>query len=197
MTTHVTKEPVILEGFQAVLKPGDWGYKLSVLMDKSIVDQLETERESCLEWARNKAIAEGKKANRITVKPEPWEELENQPGTYQVRISWKDGDKFFPVIVDTEGTAITDKETPIYSGSQVKIAFFQRPYKLPTGDIGTSLKLKAIQLISLKTGAGVVDDGDMSEEEATELFGTTKGFKVSTPNVDAAPCSVEESDEDF
>ena len=40
MTTHVTKEPVVLEGFQAVLKPGDWGYKLSVLMDKSIVEQL-------------------------------------------------------------------------------------------------------------------------------------------------------------
>ena len=135
MTTHVTKEPVVLEGFQAVLKPGDWGYKLSVLMDKSIVEQLETERESALEWARSKA----KNPKRVSVKPEPWEELENRPGTYQVRFSWKDGDKFVPVIVDTEGTTIEDKETPIYSGSQVKVAFFQKPYVLPTGDIGLSL----------------------------------------------------------
>ena len=193
MTTHVTKEPVVLEGFQAVLKPGDWGYKLSVLMDKSIVDRLETERESALEWARSKA----KNPKRVTVKPEPWEELEDQQGTYQVRFSWKDGDKFFPVIVDTEGTAITDKETPIYSGSTVKLAFFQKPYVLPTGDIGTSLKLKAIQLISLNSGAGVVDDGDMSAEDAVDLFGTTKGFKVSEPNVSAEVTDETEEDEDF
>lgn len=191
MTTHVTKEPVVLEGFQAVLKPGDWGYKLSVLMDKSIVEQLETERESALEWARSKA----KNPKRVSVKPEPWEELENRPGTYQVRFSWKDGDKFVPVIVDTEGTTIEDKETPIYSGSQVKVAFFQKPYVLPTGDIGTSLKLKAIQLISLNTGAGVVDDGDMTPEAATELFGTTKGFKVAEPNPGADESTDE--DEDF
>ena len=191
MTTHVTKEPITLEGFQAILKPGDWGYKLSALMDKSIVEQLETERESALEWARSKA----KNPKRVSVKPEPWEELENRPGTYQVRFSWKDGDKFVPVIVDTEGTTIEDKETPIYSGSQVKVAFFQKPYVLPTGDIGTSLKLKAIQLISLNTGAGVVDDGDMTPEAATELFGTTKGFKVAEPNPGADESTDE--DEDF
>ena len=191
MTTHVTKEPVVLEGFQAVLKPGDWGYKLSVLMDKSIVEQLETERESALEWARSKA----KNPKRVSVKPEPWEELENRPGTYQVRFSWKDNDKHFPVVVDTEGTAITDKDTPIYSGSKVKIAFFQKPYVLPTGDIGTSLKLKAIQVVSLNTGAGVVDDGDMTPEEATALFGATKGFKVAEPNPVAE--STTEEDEDF
>ena len=191
MTTHVTKEPITLEGFQAILKPGDWGYKLSALMDKSIVEQLEPERESALEWARSKA----KNPKRVSVKPEPWEELENRPGTYQVRFSWKDGDKFFPVIVDTEGTVIEDKETPIYSGSKVKVAFFQKPYVLPTGDIGTSLKLKAIQLISLNTGAGVVDDGDMTPEAAVDLFGTSKGFKVSEPNVEAD--SSTDEDEDF
>ena len=190
MTTHVTKEPITLEGFQAILKPGDWGYKLSALMEKSEDEKLEAERESALEWARSKA----KNPKRVSVKPEPWEELENQPGTYQVRFSWKDGDKFVPVIVDTEGTAITDKETPIYSGSQVKIAFFQKPYFLPTGDIGTSLKLKAIQLVSLNSGAGVVDDGDMTAEDAVDLFGTSKGFKVSEPNVSA---EVTEEDEDF
>ena len=191
MTTRVTKEPVLLEGFQAVLKPGEWGYKLAAVLPESFVKDLEEERESALDWARSKA----KNPKRVTVKPEPWEEIENKPGFYQVRFSWKDGDKHVPVVVDTEGTAITDETTPIYSGTMVKLAFFQKPYVLPAGDIGTSLKLKAVQVVSLNTGAGVVDDGDMTPDEATALFGATKGFKVSAPNPVAAESP--EEDEDF
>ena len=192
MTTYVTPEPVVLDGFQAILKPGDWGYKLSALLPKSIVSKLEEERESALDWARSKA----KNPKRVTVKPEPWEELDNQQGSYHIRFSWRDGDKLVPVIVDTEGTAIKDTDTPIYSGSKVKLAFFQKPYVLPTGDIGTSLKLKAVQVISLNSGAGVVDNGDMTPEEAADLFGAAKGFKVEDPNVEAAgtPASVEADD---
>jgi|TARA_A100000171_G_scaffold32272_1_gene30655 hypothetical protein len=192
MNTHVTPTPVTLEGYQAILKPSEWGYKLAALVNEELIKTLEDERESALEWARSKA----KNPRRVTVKPEPWEELENQQGTYQIRFSWKDGDKFIPVIVDTEGTKIEDIDTPIYSGSKVKLAFFQKPYILPAGDIGTSLKLKAVQVISLNSGAGVVDSGDLSAEEAVELFGSSKGFKVEDPNVEAAgtPASVEADD---
>ena len=192
MNTHVTPKPVTLEGYQAILKPGEWGYKLAALVDKELIKTLEDERESALEWARSKA----KNPRRVTVKPEPWEELQNQQGTYQLRFSWKDGDKFIPVVVDTEGTKIEDIDTPVYSGSKVKLAFFQKPYILPAGDIGTSLKLKAVQVISLNSGAGVVDNGDLSAEEAVELFGSSKGFKVEDPNVEAAgtPSSVEADD---
>ena len=190
MNTHVTTEPVTLDGFQAVLKPGEWGYKLSALVQEDLISTLEEERESALEWARSKA----KNPKRVTVKPEPWEELDNQKGTYHLRFSWRDGDKIIPVVVDTEGTQIKDTDTPVYSGSKVKLAFFQKPYVLPSGDIGTSLKLKAVQVVSLNSGAGVVDNGDMTAEDAAELFGSTKGFKVEDPAVDAAPCSVEEDD---
>jgi len=192
MNTHVTPTPVTLEGYQAILKPSEWGYKLAALVNEELIKTLEDERESALEWARSKA----KNPRRVTVKPEPWEELENQQGIYQIRFSWKDGDKFIPVIVDTEGTKIEDIDTPIYSGSKVKLAFFQKPYILPAGDIGTSLKLKAVQVISLNSGAGVVDSGDLSAEEAVELFGSSKGFKVEDPNVEAAgtPSSVEADD---
>ncbi len=192
MNTHVTPKPVTLEGYQAILKPGEWGYKLAALVDEELIKTLEDERESALEWARSKA----KNPRRVTVKPEPWEELQNQQGTYQIRFSWKDGDKFIPVVVDTEGTKIEDIDTPVYSGSKVKLAFFQKPYILPAGDIGTSLKLKAVQVISLNSGAGVVDNGDLSAEEAVELFGSSKGFKVEDPNVEAAgtPSSVEADD---
>ena len=192
MNTHVTPKPVTLEGYQAILKPGEWGYKLAALVDEELIKTLEDERESALEWARSKA----KNPRRVTVKPEPWEELQNQKGVYQLRFSWKEGDKFIPIVVDTEGTKIEDIETPVYSGSKVKLAFFQKPYILPAGDIGTSLKLKAVQVISLNSGAGVVDNGDLSAEEAVELFGASKGFKVEDPNVEAAgtPSSVEADD---
>ena len=190
MNTHVTQEPVTLDGFHAVLKPGEWGYKLSALVQEDLISTLEEERESALEWARSKA----KNPKRVTVKPEPWEELDNQKGTYHLRFSWRDGDKIIPVVVDTEGTQIKDTDTPVYSGSKVKLAFFQKPYVLPSGDIGTSLKLKAVQVVSLNSGAGVVDNGDMTAEDASELFGKSSGFKVEDPNVNAAPCSVEEDD---
>jgi len=189
-TIHVTKDPVILEGFQAILKPGEWGHKLAALIPKSLVDTLEDERESCLEWARSKA----KNPKRVTVKHPPWEEIEGT-GTYQIKFSWKDGDKIVPTVVDTEGTLIADKDTPVYSGSQVKLAFIQKPYLLPAGDIGTSVKLKSVQIVSIQAGAGVSDSGNLSADEAANLFGKTKGFKASDP----APV-VEETDdvdEDF
>ena len=188
--TYVTPDPVTLDGFQAILKPGEWGYKLSALVDESLVSKLEEERLSALEWAKSKA----KNPKRVTIKPEPWEEIDNQKGAYHLRFSWRDGDKIIPVVVDTEGTQIKDTDTPVYSGSKVKLAFFQKPYVLPSGDIGTSLKLKAVQIVSLNSGAGVVDTGDMSADQASELFGKTTGFKVEEPNIDAAPCSVEEDD---
>ena len=191
-TIHVTKEPVVLDGFQAILKPGEWGHKLQALVPKALISTLEEEREGCLEWARSKA----KNPKRVTVKPEPWEELDN--GMYQIKFSWKDGDKIVPTVVDTEGTLIADKETPVYSGSRVKIAFIQKPYLVPAGDIGTSVKLKSVQIVSIQAGAGISDSGNVTAEEAADLFGKTEGFKASdpAPQVDTTPCSDEE-DEDF
>ena len=188
-TIHVTKDPVVLDGFQAILKPGEWGHKLQALIPKNLVDTLEDEREGCLEWARSKA----KNPKRVVVKPEPWEELDN--GTYQIKFSWKDGDKIVPTVVDTEGTLITDTNTPVYSGSKVKLAFIQKPYILPAGDIGTSVKLKSVQIVSIQGGAGVSDSGNISAEEAADLFGTTDGYKASDPTPVVEETS--DVDEDF
>lgn len=188
MTTHVTKEPVTLEGYQAILKPSEYGYSLSALLPKEIIDTLEEERQGGLDWARSKA----KNPKRATVNPEPWEEVSGD--LYQCKFRWKEDDKIKPVVVDTEGTVITDSNLPIYSGSKVKLAFIQKPYSIPSGNIGTSLKLKAIQIVSLNSGAGVVDSGDLGAEEAAALFGATKGFKTSEPNPEAAPVA---EDDDF
>ena len=173
--TIVTKEPVILEGFQAVLKPSKFGYSLSAIVDQSMADSLEGDRTESLKWAESKL----KNPKRSTLKPEPWEEV--AAGQYKVKFSWNEENR--PPIVDTEGTQITDEATPLYSGSKVKIAFYQKPYILRDGvTYGTSLKRVGVQVVSINSEAGV-DTGDMNSEDVAELFGKTKGFKTSEPNV--------------
>ena len=188
--TFVTEQPVVLEGFQAVMTKGKFGYSLGAIVSQEIVDKLEDDRVESLKWAESRL----KNPKRSVLKPEPWEEVSE--GRYKVKFSWNDDNK--PPVVDTEGTVITDANLPIFSGSKVKIAFYQKPYILRDGETyGTSLKLKGIQVVSLSSSAGV-DVGDMSDEDVAGLFGTTAGYKTSEPNViPAEPCSVEEDDDDF
>ena len=183
---HKTAQPVVLEGYQAVLKPSKFGYSLAALVDQSMVDVLEDDRVESLKWAESKL----KNPKRSTLKPEPWEEVTE--GQYKVKFSWNEESR--PPVVDTEGTIIADDNTPMYAGSRVKLAFYQKPYILRDGvTYGTSLKLVGVQLVSLNTAAGV-DTGDMSAENVAALFGKTEGFKASEPNV--TPTETVE-DEDF
>ena len=185
-TIHKTEQPVVLEGYQAVLKPSKFGYSLSALVGEDIIDALEPDREESLAWAQSKL----KNPKRSVLKPEPWEEVAK--GQYKVKFSWNEDNK--PPVVDTEGKHITDENTPMYSGSTVKLAFHQKPYILKDGvTYGTSLKLVGVQLVSLNAGAGV-DTGDMSAADVAALFGKTEGFKASEPNVTSA---VEEDEDDF
>ena len=187
--TFVTEQPVLLEGFQAVMKPGKFGYKLSALIGQEMADKLELDRVDGIKWCESRL----KNPKRSVLRPEPWEKVSEN--TYQVKFSWDEENK--PPIVDTEGTPITNQDTPLYSGSTVKLAFQQKPYILPDGvTYGTSLKLKGVQVVSLSSSAGV-DVGDMTTEDVAALFGSSAGFKTSEPNVmPAAPSSVED-DTDF
>jgi hypothetical protein len=181
-----TDTPVILEGYQAVLKPSKFGYSLSCLVGQDIIDQLEEDRVDTIKWAESKL----KNPKRSVCKPEPWEELSD--GQYKIKFSWKEETR--PAVVDTEGTHITNENTPLYSGSQVKVAFYQKPYILKDGvTYGTSLKLVGAQIVSLNSDAGV-DTGDLSADDVSALFGKTKGFKASEPNV--APPEDTSTDED-
>jgi len=183
---HVTKDPVVLEGYQAVMKPSKFGYSLSALVDSTLVEVLEDDRVETLKWAESKL----KNPKRSTLKPEPWEEVSE--GQYKVKFSWNEETR--PPVVDSEGTAITDDSTPIYSGSKVKLAFRQKPYILRDGvTYGTSLKLVGIQVVALSGAAGV-DTGDLDETEVAALFGQTKGFKAQEPNVTP---NTETTDDDF
>ena len=186
----IVTEPVVLEGFQAVMKPSKFGnYTLSAVLPDSIIEQLEEDRVPALEWQKSKLT----NPKRATLQPEPWEEVSQ--GKYKVKFYWKEGDKTIPTVVDSEGTILRDPSIPLYSGSVVKLAFFQKPYKKQDGfSYGTSLKLQGVQVISVSTSAGV-DGGDLNEEDVAELFGKTKGFKAEDPNVTPTPAT--ETDIDF
>lgn len=177
--TIVTKKPVTLEGYQAVMKPSKFGYSLATVFDESQIEELEADRAEVLKWCESKL----KNPKRATLKPEPWEEVAE--GQYKVKFSWNEEN--LPTIVDSEGVVVTNTSLPVFSGSTVKLAFFQKPYILKDGvTYGTSLKLKGIQIVSLASSAGV-DAGDMDAGDVAELFGKTKGFKVDDPNVTPAP----------
>jgi len=185
---HITPEPVTLNGYQAVLKPSKFGYSLKALVGTELINELETERDDCLKWAESKL----KNPKRATLKPTPWEEVAE--GEYIIKFSWAEDKR--PPVVDTEGTPITNIDTPVYEGSKVKLGFIQKPYILRDGvTYGTSLKLSGVQVISVQTGAGV-DTGDLDEDGVAELFGKTSGYKADEPNVtpDTTPASVEEDD---
>jgi hypothetical protein len=174
-TFFITPEAVTLEGFQAILQPTKFGYALSAIIDEDMVSKLEHDRTESLKWAESKL----KNPKRSVLKPEPWEEVaENK---YKAKFSWNDENR--PPVVDTEGTPITDERTPLYSGSKVKLAFYQKPYILKDQTTyGTSLKLVGIQVVVTNGSAGV-DTGDLGADDVAEMFGKTDGFKVSDPNV--------------
>jgi hypothetical protein len=186
-TVFKTAEPVILDGFQAVMKPSQYGYSLTAIIDESYIPGLEDDRAQSLKWAESKL----KNPKRSLCKPEPWEEVAE--GKYKVKFSWKEEKK--PPVVDSEGTHITDESLPIYGGAKCKLAWEQKPYILKDGvTYGTSLKLLGIQLIALATDAGI-DSGDLSATDVADLFGSTAGFKIDSPNVTPTPSQV--SDDDF
>ena len=186
---HTTPKPVILEGFQAILEPSKFGYSLSAIVDESIANKLETERTEVLKWAESKL----KNPKRSTLKPEPWEEVSD--GKYKIKFSWSEDKR--PPVVDTEGSPVTDTKTPLYAGSTVKLGFYQKPYILRDGvTYGSSLKLVGIQVVSVKSEAGV-DTGDMDVDEVAELFGKTSGFKTADPNVVSETNDDSPDDDDF
>ena len=182
---HVT-ENVKLEGFQAILEPGKFGYSLSAVVDSATVDKLESERTDVLKWAESKL----KNPKRATLKPTPWEEVAE--GKYKLKFSWNEERR--PPVVDTEGTPITDTKTPLYGGSTVKLGFYQKPYILKDGvTYGSSLKLVGVQVVELNKEAAGVDSGDLNETEVADLFGKTDGYKAA----DAPPPPENVEDEDF
>ena len=168
----VTDDPVLLEGFQAVLQPGKFGYSLTAVVDANMVSHLEEDRVAVLKWCESKL----KNPKRATLKPTPWEELEEN--RFKLKFSWKEDRR--PPVVDAEGTPVMDEATPLYSGSKVKLAFYQKPYILKDGvTYGTSLKLVGVQVVELG-GSTAGGEAELSDAAVADLFGKTDGYKADT-----------------
>ena len=164
---HVTHEPVILSGYQAVLKPSKFGYQLKAVVNKELIEKLEAERKELLK----SAISKIKKPDRSSLRPSPWEETDN--GNYFIKFSWDENTK--PIIVDTDCKALKNLNTPIFDKAKLKIAFYQRPYLLRDGiTYGTSLKLVGVQVVAIGSSLEYFD-----EQAIGELFGKTEGFKAT------------------
>jgi hypothetical protein len=163
---HKTADPVLLDGFQAILKPSEFGYTLTaILTNAELIETLEHEREEIITALKAKL----KNPKRAVLKPEPWEEVAE--GQYKLKFGWDAKTK--PTVVDSEGTLITDERIPIYSGSKVRLAFVQKGYILKDGiTYGTSTKLSGIQVISIAANPSVPP---LSSEEAKDLFGVYEG----------------------
>ena len=188
-TIHKTDKPVTLDGFQAIVAPSKFGYSLGAIVGDDLINSLDTERIEVLKWAESKL----KNPKRSTLKPEPWEEVAE--GKYKIKFSWNEENR--PPVVDTEGVPVTDVKTPLYGGSNVKLAFYQKPYILRDGvTYGSSLKLVGVQVVSVKGEAGV-DTGDLDANQVAELFGRTSGFKTSDPNVTPTTDDATAEEEDF
>ena len=184
---HVTDE-IKLEGFQAILEPGKFGYSLSAVVDEKVIDALETERTALLGWAESKL----KNPKRATLKPTPWEEVAD--GKYKIKFSW--GEDRRPGVVDTEGTPVTDKKTPLYGGSTVKLGFFQKPYILRDGvTYGSSLKLLGVQIVAVGEGAAV-DTDSMDEADVADMFGKTNGFVATATGRNPETETIDEQEEE-
>ena len=136
---HVTDE-IKLEGFQAILEAGKFGYSLSAVVDDTLINELEAERADVLKWAESKL----KNPKRATLKPTPWEEVAE--GKYKIKFSW--GEDKRPPVVDTEGSPVTDTKTPLYGGSTVKLGYYQKPIssemELPMGVLLSWLGYKLV-----------------------------------------------------
>jgi hypothetical protein len=173
---YFVTDAVRLQGFQAIMKPSKFGYSLSALFPATYTEQLEEDRYQSLKWAESKL----KNPKRSTLKPEPWEPSAEFPDYLKVKFSWNEENK--PTILDSENVPIEDEGIPLFSEAVVKLIFKQKPYVLRDEvTYGTSLKLSAVQVISLnKPGVGT-DSGDLEPEELAELFRST-----DTTGLDAA-----------
>jgi hypothetical protein len=170
---YVTKEPVVLDGFQAILKPSEYGYGAQVAVGQDLIDQLVADREKLLSDLVLKI--DPKKLKRMVLKPTPWEDVAEN--LYRLKFSWDAKKK--PVIIDSVGTVLDDPGIKVYNGSLVKVSFYQKPYQTPDS-YGTSIKVIGIQVVEISDGAP-----RLSAENALDMFGTTAGGFVADDVEDA------------
>ena len=154
------------------------------------LNQIETDREELLTWAKSKA------SGRVQVAMTPWDD------TGVCKYTYGEGDgsrkaKPEPVFVDTSGDPIEKAVLMgVRKGTKVNIIVDQKPYAMGP-NVGTSMRVVGVQIVELVSGNGAVDSGDMSVEDVAAMFGKVDGFKADSPAVRPAAVSATEDSYDF
>ena len=154
------------------------------------LDQIETDREELLTWAKSKATG------RVQIAMTPWDDA----GVCKYTYGAGDGSrkaKPEPVFVDTSGDPIEKAVLMgVRKGTKVNIIVDQKPYAMGP-NVGTSMRVIGVQIVELVSGNGAVDSGDMSVEDVAAMFGSVEGFKADSPAVRPAATASTEDSYDF
>lgn len=154
------------------------------------LNQIETDREELLTWAKSKA------SGRVQVAMTPWDDA----GVCKYTYGEGDGSrkaKPEPVFVDTSGDPIEKSVLMgVRKGTKVNIIVDQKPYAMGP-NVGTSMRVVGVQIVELVSGNGAVDSGDMSVEDVAAMFGKVDGFKADSPAVRPAAVASTEDSYDF
>ena len=73
-----------------------------------------------------------------------------------------------PVLYDSKGNLFDPKDKIIWGGTEAKVAYQIIPYYVGSIGAGVSLRLKAVQILSLVTGEGSASSFGFKEEEGFE-----------------------------
>jgi hypothetical protein len=176
-----------LEGYINALKPSGKfnNCTISFRIPPELLSEFEEQHEKCLAWGANKLG--GKRHEKALPK---WDE------DGLVKVSYG-GDSTAPMFpwVDTDGAPV-DLDTQIWKGTVVKVIVDVKPY-VYGNKAGSSFKVRGVQIIKLVSSGGGSDAGELEPEDVAALFGSSEGFKASSPNYQPpADADLGEDDED-
>ena len=108
----------------------------------------------------------------------------------KAKVNTKDGRtiEMSPKLFDAQGTLMNDVDS-IWGGSTLRISADLIPYYVAAVGAGVSMRLKAVQIIELKTGSGGADATNYG-------FSATEGF-TAVQEETAKDQGFESDDEDF
>ena len=186
------KFATVLEGFISVGEDsGKFNNRtFAYTIPSDTLNQIETDREELLTWAKSKA------SGRVQVAMTPWDD------TGVCKYTYGEGDgsrkaKPEPVFVDTSGDPIEKSVLMgVRKGTKVNIIVDQKPYAMGP-NVGTSMRVIGVQIVELVSGNGAVDSGDMSVADVAAMFGSVEGFKADSPAVRPAAVASTEDSYDF
>jgi hypothetical protein len=161
-----------LEGYINALKPAGKfkNCTISFKIPDELLPEFDAQHEKCLAWGANKL--NGQRHEKALPK---WDEA----GVVKYNYAGEETPPMFPW-VDTEGQPV-DLDTQIWKGTVVRLIVDIRPYVFGK-KAGSSLKVKGAQVLKLVSSGGGSDAGELGTEDVAALFGTTEGFKASSPN---------------